>query len=164
MLSMSTSNAVTAPQIAWRQFSPDWQPIRIQLAGVLALPLLLMACSSLVPATVTQAPTVILSKEQTMLLSAGRQRPRIAQSLRDAGVTVVAETSNANYSLHVDVGRHRSNRSCGAMNNVRYMLLQAGVRLIVIKGRGWTGSCSPNIFDDMSRTLASYFSPAQDGD
>ena len=137
--------------------------MRLSITRILAFPLLLMACSSLVPPTVTRAPTVLLSKEPTILLAAPRQAPRITQSLSDAGVSVVAEPSGANYSLRVDVGGSRSSMVCGTMNNVRYLLLQAGVHLIVIKGRGWTGSCSPNIFDELSRTLASHFSTVQGG-
>ena len=30
-------------------------------------------------------------------------------------------------------------------------------RIMILKGRGLTGSCSPNIFDDMSRLLARHF-------
>ena len=30
-------------------------------------------------------------------------------------------------------------------------------RVLVLKGRGLTGSCVPNLFDDMSEKLASYW-------
>jgi len=40
---------------------------------------------------------------------------------------------------------------------VLYILNGRAGRILVLKGRGMTGGCSPNIFDDMSRLLARHF-------
>ena len=121
------------------------------LTGLLAL---LSACSSLVPATVTRAPSFPFEKDKGILLMATRQNGRIAQSLKDAGLKIVVKRSESEYALQVKVGSSRATSECGSINNVVYLLNVEGERIVVIKGRGKTGTCTPNIFDDMSRKLA----------
>jgi len=131
--------------------------ISILCFTLLVVPLAFMAaCSSHVPATVTLTPPMPIKKDLTIFVLAQRQRERIVQSLRDAGLVVSDEWDNTGYSLTVRVGSNRGSAECGGTNNVDYTLSGAGQRLMVIKGRGRTGSCDPNIFDDMSRKLASF--------
>ena len=68
----------------------------------------------------------------------------------------VGDHSGADYTLDVRVGRSRYRTSCGSVRNVVYILSNASGRLMIIKGRGLTGSCSPNVFDDLSQKLAFY--------
>ncbi len=130
--------------------------------SILCLPLLVVsfalvsACATTVPATVRMSPHVPIKKGSTIFVLAKVQRERIAQSLADAGLVVSDEWAGGGYSLTVQVGNNRARRDCGTVNNVTYVLNGLGQRLLVIKGRGATGSCDPNVFDDMSRTLASY--------
>jgi hypothetical protein len=42
------------------------------------------------------------------------------------------------------------------VNNVRYDLKSGRQVILIMKGRGLTGSCPDNVFDDMSRKLATY--------
>ena len=56
--------------------------------------------------------------------------------------------------MNVKVEKNRGNRTCGRISNVAYILDGNGRHLMVIKGRGPTGSCTPNVFDDMSQKLA----------
>ena len=128
----------------------------MRAATAFFLPLLLLqlaltlGCTSTVPATVTMGPAGPLETPAKIFLTAARQPERIAQSLRDAGLEVVSHWNSANYALQVDVGSSRgSGRECGSVNNVAYILSRAGVRYMVIKGRGMTGSCTPNVFDDI---------------
>lgn len=114
------------------------------------------ACTSPVPPTVTKAPIAPITGRAEVFLSATEQGPRIRKSLRDAGFEVVSSTG-APYTLVVKVGNGRASMECGAVNNVSYDLRSPGGRVMVMKGRGRTGTCTPNIFDDMSRKLASYF-------
>jgi hypothetical protein len=97
-----------------------------------------------------------IKKGAPIFVVAQRQRARIAQSLLDAGLNVSDEWATDGYSLNVAVGNNRGTRECGTVSNVTYVLSGSGMRLMVIKGRGATGSCVPNIFDDMSRKLAIY--------
>jgi len=54
------------------------------------------------------------------------------------------------------MGRNRWSTTCGGVSNVAYLPKSSGRYVLVIKGSGLTGSCSPNVFDDMSQMLASY--------
>ncbi len=119
--------------------------------------LLLPACSSVVPPTVTWGPVAAITGEPTVSLKANRQLPRIQQSLRSAGLATGVGPADAEYALQVKVGKSRRTKPCGTLHNVVYLLRGQAGRVLVIKGRGLTGTCSPNIFDDMSQTLASFF-------
>ena len=52
---------------------------------------------------------------------------------------------------------------CGQKHNVSYSLAVHGSNVMVIKARGWTGSCEPNMFDEMSAKLAESFALAPAG-
>jgi hypothetical protein len=78
------------------------------------------------------------------------------KSLVDAGLHVTDEWTSDAYTLRVSVGRWRASNGCGRVSNVSYILERAGQRHMVIKARGGTESCEPNVFDEMSRTLATY--------
>jgi len=43
------------------------------------------------------------------------------------------------------------------MRNAVYRLSRAGVLVAEMKGRGWTGSCSPGIFGQMAAELSRLF-------
>ena len=75
----------------------------------------------------------------------------------DAGLRPTNAVQDANYVLEVRIGNSRGSRSCGSTNNVAYTLSTRAQRVLVIKGRGQTGSCESNILDEMSRKLASSF-------
>lgn len=114
---------------------------------------LALSCSSPVPPTMTRRSAIPFERGAEILLQAQRQRPRILQSLEAAGLKPVNERAESGYVLIVSVGGSRAGRDCGSVNNVAYDLRGSGQRM-VIKGRGNTGSCTPNIFDAMSRRLA----------
>ncbi len=130
----------------------------LTLVIAIALPVVLASgCTSPVPPTVTRTPMTPLKANPTVFLQATVQRPRIAESLRQAGVRLAASFGEADYILNVNVGRRRGNLPCGGTSNVSYILDGRAGHLMVIKGRGMTGTCTPNIFVDMSQKLASYF-------
>jgi hypothetical protein len=124
---------------------------------VLLLLVLSAACTSTVPATVTRGPLGPVMTNPRIFVSAANQSVRIVRSLRDAGFTVKEGFRDVDYTLEVRIGDSRASRECGSVNNVIYILNQSGQQFMIIKGRGLTGSCSPNVFDDMSRKLAAYY-------
>jgi hypothetical protein len=130
----------------------------ISLAGLIALQLVLVSgCTSPVPPTVTRPPTTSLKAHPAVYLQANVQRPRILDSLRNARIRIAGSFEEADYTLIVDVGSRRVNMKCGGMHNIVYILSRNGFQLMEIKGRGLTGDCIPNVFDEMSQTLATYF-------
>jgi hypothetical protein len=124
---------------------------------LLVLPLgLTSACSHVVPARVTSSPQVPIDRGVHIFVLAQGQRERIVKSLIDVGLNVSDEWAADGYSLTVSVGRWRTSRECGRVSNVAYVLSGGEHQLMVIKARGATGDCEPNVFDDMSRLLSVY--------
>ena len=105
----------------------------------------------------TVHPQVALEPNAGIFVTANRERPRVALALVNAGLNVAEDYKDARYSLRVKIGRSRGGSSCGSNANVAYILDVIGQRAMVIKGRGRTGECQPNILDDMSRRLAAAF-------
>jgi hypothetical protein len=68
----------------------------------------LSGCTSTVPATVTLRPGSPLDPKPMIYLNAPVQWERIAQSLRDAGMTPTDNFNEANYALDVQVGKSRA--------------------------------------------------------
>ena len=131
---------------------------KVALAVVIATQVVLVSgCTSPVPPTVTRAPTTSLKANPAIYLQASVQRPRVAESLRNASVRLTNTFSEADYILTVNVGRRRRTQTCGGSSNVSYILDGRDSHLMVIKGRGLTGTCVPNVFDGMSQKLATYF-------
>ena len=130
----------------------------ITLAIAITLQFVLVSgCVSPVPPTVTQAPTIPLKENPAIYLQVIGHKARVAESLRNAGVRLTETFSEADYILNVNVGRRRKNQACGGSSNVAYILDGRDSHLMVIKGRGLTGTCVPNVFDNMSQKLATYF-------
>jgi len=130
--------------------------IAIVFLCLLIIPISLTSgCASDVPATITRAPTTPIEKSGKFFLVATRQRERIKKSLIDAGLNATDALTADSYVITVAIGGGRATRVCGSVNNVNYVLSLGGQRIVIIKGRGATGTCEPNIFDDMSRKLAS---------
>lgn len=117
----------------------------------------LASCNTPVLATVSWGPAAPIDQGHTLFVTAKRQVARLEQSLVEAGFEVTRRAGNADYLLRVDVGSGRGSRACGPSSNVRYILSQGRKRILVLKGRGRTGACKPNLFDDLSRLLESYF-------
>jgi len=125
--------------------------------SLLVLPLgVISACATRVPATITRTSLVPIQPGTRIYVIAQSQSQRIVKSLVDAGSEVSDRWTGEGYSLTVSIGSSRARRSCGTVNNISYVLNGDGQRLMVLKGRGATGSCEPNVFDDMSRMFAAY--------
>lgn len=126
------------------------------LFGLTALILLQAACSSIVPATITRSSPVPLERDGGVWVMATRERAAIVKSLQNAGIIVAKDFGEAHYFLNVRVGSSRGGSGCGSVHNVTYILTltERRMRLMVIKGRGRTGSCKPSVFDNMSQALS----------
>ncbi|GEM_PF-2483570 len=129
-------------------------PVLIALFVALAT---LVSCGSRVPPTVTLHPQMALDPDAAIYVTSNRQRERVMLAVQNAGLNVASEFRDARYSLRVKIGRSRGGGECGANANVVYILDAIGRRAMVIKGRGRTGDCEPNILDEMSAKLAMGF-------
>lgn len=118
----------------------------------------LVACSS-----APVAPRVELidgfpgQKPLTIYVLPERDGPAIQESLEKVGFTVTPDGGSASYILRVAVGGNRATKPCGTVNNVRYQLGTGATTVLEIKARGLTGSCRPNVYDEMSGALRSAF-------
>jgi hypothetical protein len=130
----------------------------ILFAGLIALQIVLASgCTSTMAPVVTQAQSASLSAHPAIYLQASVQRTRILDSLHGAGIRTTNSIQEADYVLAVVVGKRRVKMQCGGMHNIIYILGRTGFQLMEIKARGMTGECIPNVLDEMSQTLASYF-------
>jgi hypothetical protein len=114
-----------------------------------------VSCASDVPATVARHYGFAINKKTEIFVIASDERPRIVESLKKAGLKPVDVRSATGYSLDVRLGGNRRTQPCGSVRNVTYILSGPPGRMAIIKGRGATGTCEPNMYDDMSAKLAS---------
>lgn len=124
------------------------------LVALLLSAIAVASCATQVPPTITIHPQIALDPDAALFVTSNRERPRVVRALGDAGLKVANESQNAGYTLQVRVGRTRGRADCGNNANVAYILKAAGRNAMVIKGRGRTGECQPNILDGMSQELA----------
>ena len=126
-----------------------------RLVGAAAL-VLATACSSapVAPRTEIQDGFIGGVRPRTIFVVA-RDQAAVAESLEQAGLTVTQDAAAAGYVLRVDLGGKRASSGCGTVHNVRYELGYGALDVLEIKARGWTGSCKPNVYEQMSAALAS---------
>ena len=115
--------------------------------------LITMGCANVAP-RVTFAPTEPIDIERPFFLVVNREGAKVEKALSNAGIKITNANLASTYELRVRVGRELSNNKCGNVHNVSYEVLDRGMRVMIIKGRGPTGSCEPNIFEQMSKKLA----------
>jgi hypothetical protein len=120
---------------------------------LLVLALVLLACGTSPPIQTTQS-SLVLEAEPSFYVTAAKQKPAVVDALRRAGIVVVADLLESSHQLRVTLGVDKSFRGCGTLNNVKYTIRLQRRTLLELAGRGWTGECQPNIFDEMSLELA----------
>jgi hypothetical protein len=117
-----------------------------------ALVVALAGCSPSTPRVYVHMPLPQGVDPRITVVSA-LQRPRIVDSLRAAGFRMAEGADGGEYLLRVSLGTKQKRSSCGALQNVRYELRHEQSTWITAEAKGWTGSCEPNIFDELSRAL-----------
>ncbi len=148
-----------------REFRSDHRKSGMSWAGAACLGLLaawsillLSSCSTVREPSITLPPTAPIHSDYPYFVTtagSANQKENIIRSMKAAGFTVEAEPQEKFYTLEVVLGQVRDTQSCGSLRNVVYKVTQMGARIMVIKGRGWTGNCTPGIYDAMSKILAS---------
>ena len=115
------------------------------------------ACASSVPPCSRVFAPIDPDLARKLYVSATGEREAVVASLEWAGFSVATDLRDTPLTLTVRLGGRRATRECGSVRNVVFELLHAGIRIAVIKGRGLTGSCHPNILREMSAELARLF-------
>jgi hypothetical protein len=92
--------------------------------------------------------------DRTVFVMAGQQKERIAESLTAAGFIVGSDLLAAPHVLRVNIGISQGWDDCGNRSNVKYAYQRADWRPLRLSEKGWTGTCSPNVFDALSQRLA----------
>lgn len=88
-----------------------------------------------------------------IFVTAARQKDEIVHALRAAGFHLVDTQVDGAYLLRVTVGIDQDSQACGTLNNVRYALRSEKRDIIEAVAKGWTGTCSSNVHDTVSREL-----------
>ena len=86
-------------------------------------------------------------------VTAARQKDNIKRSLRDAGFHIVDRMEDSVRLMRVTIGVDQGSQTCGTLNNVRFQLRFESRNVAEATAKGWTGTCQPNIFDEVSRAM-----------
>ena len=130
---------------------------RLATILLLAIPIeMALACASVTPPRRTAGFASNL-KDCRLFLVAAQQKAEISASLSAAGFELEDSLLTAPYFLRVTLGNEQGSRSCGALQGVKYSLRRDGAEVLLVAGKGWSGSCQPNLFDLASRELAAAF-------
>src|SRR5262245_18586690 len=114
-------------------------------------------CSSPVPPYMKVYGPIDPAIPPLLYVTTTAQRETVLAALKLAGFSIASDLREAPLTLSVRLERTRATRECGSVRNVVYKLQHAGALIAHIRGRGWTGSCTPNILLDMSAELACLF-------
>ena len=122
------------------------------IAFVLGL-LATLGCASIVEPHVTKGAAMPLDRDRPFFVVAPQQAKRVEEALTKAGFKTTESYEDSVYYLSVKIGQRRSVQSCGTVNNVRYEIKYIGEHIMTLRGRGATGTCTPNIFDEMAHLM-----------
>jgi len=106
------------------------------------------------PALERSAALMADSTNRSVFVVATRDKPRIVASLEAAGIRVATDLLEAGFLLRVTVGSGQGAQSCGTRHNVKYSLRLENVPVVELAEKGYTGTCTPNVFDVLSARLA----------
>jgi len=129
----------------------------------------LFVVAVLVGGCTTHAPEVDVrtplpkGTDPLIYVTSARQKERVIGALNAAGFHLVDAPADGVYLLRVTVGIEQGSRPCGTLNNVRLSLRRQEKSIVEAEAKGWTGSCQPNVFDDVSRALRARIVDMTDG-
>ena len=95
--------------------------------------------------------------DRVLYVTSNTAHENVVADLELAGFRSTSDWRETPLQLVVKLGRVRLSRPCGQLRNVSYQLRHAGIVVAVIKGRGWVGSCQPNLLLEMNAALARLF-------
>lgn len=132
------------------------QPVTTRSCAALLL-LVATACTTAVPPYSRVFAPIDPELPRRLYVSSTGERGAVVDALTRNGFSIATDLRETPLTLSVRLGGKRSTQACGSVRNVVFELLHAGIRIAVIKGRGRTGSCQPNILVEMGAELARLF-------
>jgi len=139
-----------------RHVEPGRHAAHLSLAFALAVGI---GCTTPVPPQTRVLSTIAPDVPMKLYVMTNDELGAVVEQLERAGFEIANDPTNAPGVLHVRLGSSRGSRECGLNRNASFDLRLNSVRVAVIKGRGYTGTCSPNILGAMSTELARLYSP-----
>jgi hypothetical protein len=124
----------------------------MQTKFFLLLSIFLSGCSPITP-EVRLFGTLPQGIDTPIYVTAARQKNEIISALRGAGFHIVDHMDDSLPFMRVTIGTDQGSQPCGTLNNVRYELRFEGRDVAEATAKGWTASCKPNIFDEVSREM-----------
>ena len=127
--------------------------------GSWALPTVMsvaLACGSVRPQVTRYAPFPT-DTDPTIFVISATHKPAAIDALRRTRFEIVDNLAHAEFVARVTVGVDKSFGSCGTLNNVKLALSSREQQLLEIQARGWTGTCQPNVFDQVADALRQEF-------
>ena len=124
----------------------------MQTKFFLLLSILLTGCSPIAP-EVRLFGTLPQGIDTPIYVTAARQKDEIIRALRGAGFHIVDRMDDSLPFMRVTIGVDQGSQLCGTLNNVHYQLRFEGRTVAEASAKGWTASCQPNIFDEVSREM-----------
>ena len=112
-----------------------------------------LGCASIVEPHITQGAAMPLDRDRPFFVVSPEQGKRVVEALSKADFKTAESYENSVYYLSVKIGQRRSVQSCGTVNNVRFEIKYMGEHIMTMRGRGATGTCTPNIFDEMTQLM-----------
>ena len=113
-----------------------------------------MACAPLIAPEVRIFEPLPQGINTPIYVTAARQKDTIKQALHNAGFHIVDRLENSTHLMRVTIGADQNTEPCGTLNNVRFQLRIEQRNIAEATAKGWTGSCQPNVFDEVSQTMA----------
>jgi len=120
---------------------------------IVLLSLVIGGCSSSTKPKFEAIEPLPRGSETPIFITAARQKEAIKQALRNVGFNIVDHLEDSERMIRVTIGAEQGSRACGTLHNVRFQLRIESHDVAEVRGQGWTGTCQPNILDELSRTL-----------
>ncbi len=124
----------------------------MRLLKLLLLASSISGCSSAKP-EINVFEALPKGRETPIFVTAARQKDEVKKALRDAGFHIIDRMEESERLMRVTIGVDQGEEACGTLNNVRFQLRFEGRNVAEASAKGWTGSCQPNILEELSRDM-----------
>ena len=128
----------------------------VLISIVVATSVIGLACAVKPKAATTRIVAVPEAGLPVVFVTANAEQERVVQSLQASGIEVTGRIRDAEFLLTANLGNDwvASSEPCGPIRNVKFELRQNSKLVMLSKAKGWTGTCTPNVLDELSAEVA----------